>query len=67
MKTNIHNYKKFLLNKIKYLFQKTQCMFEHLPKKIAFKLSWVLLLSEIKYFIQSLMGQRIKAFYFQKI
>ena len=46
MKRNIHNYKKFLLNKIKYLFQKTQFMFEHLPKKIAFKLSWVLLLSE---------------------
>ncbi len=46
MKKNIHNYKKFLLNKIKYLFQKTQFMFEHLPKKIAFKLSRVLLLSE---------------------
>ena len=66
MKTNIHNYKKFLLNKIKYLFQKLNLCLNTYQKN-CFKLSWVLLLSEIKYFIPSLMGQRIKAFYFQKI
>ena len=67
MKTNINNYKKFLLNKIKYLLQKTQFMFEHLPKKIAFKLSWVLLLSEIKYFIPKLHGAKNQNFLFSKI
>ena len=66
MKTNINNYKKFLLNKIKYLFQKTQFMFEHLPKKIAFELSWVLLLSEIKYFKPKLHGAKNQNFLFSK-
>ena len=66
MKKALKNYKKFILNKFKYIYIRSRYLKNHLPLIFAFRLIYELISTELKYFLPKFKSAKYQNYSFSK-
>ena len=66
MKKALKNYKKFILNKFKYIYIRSRYLKTHLPLIFAFRLIYALISTELKFFFPKLKSAKYQNYSFSK-